>query len=248
MAITQTSTNRSHGTNGVATNNIARTQTLTAGAAVRVLVACDTAVDHVSLSDGTTTYTSKGTSTALTFYGVTLHQFIMENVTGGSTTVTATFKNSSNVTINSNMQWIMLQEITGQDTTSYIDAKQNYQPNPSSTSTDGITTTAATIGTQPNLLSAIIIGASSPTGHASFTFDTFGADFPVAGVGYSGNWATQYKRTTSATNQASTWTNGNSGDYILSALMVFAEYVAPASTGHLDRNPLVYNPLLGVLA
>ena len=216
MTIAVALLNRANGTFGVATTSIGITVTLTSGAAIRVLVATDSGISVSGVSDGTNTYTSRGSPTNHTFYGVKLSEYVAESVSGGSKTITASFSSS-------NMQWIMVRQITGQAASSYDGSAIAYQPNPSSTSTDGITTGNATIANQPNLIDGIVIGAGSSSVGTGFTFDTFGGDFPIAGSGYSANWATQYKRTTSTSAQAATWTNGNSADYILSSAMVFDE-------------------------
>ena len=223
MTIAVSTLGRNKGTFGVAATSVGYAATLTGGAALRVLLATDSGISPSSVTDGTNTYVNKG-SLNHTFYGVKLTQYIAENIAGGSLTVTGNFSSS-------NMQWIMVQQITGQAATCYDGQAMAYQPNPSSTSTDGITTGNITPANQPNLFAGFIVGAGGSSPGTGFNFDTFGGDFPIAGVGYSGNWATEYLRTTSTSAKACTWTNGNSGDYILTAAMVFDELVAGANLG-----------------
>jgi hypothetical protein len=223
MAIALVTTASSNGSFGSAASSITHAITPTSGRALRVLVAGDTSFTPTVTDNASTpnTYNAKGNVTH-TFYNQKVTEFLADNIIGGSITLTASYGGSSN------MQWILTQEISGQALSAFDSRSTNYQPSPSPTTTDGITTGNATIVSQPNLLLGLCMGAGGTSIGTGFNFDSFGGNFPIAGVGYTGAWVTEYLRTTSTTAKAATWTNGSSGDYALSMLMVLDELVATA--------------------
>lgn len=219
MAIALLSTARATGTSGTSTVSKGSV-VVPAGAAVYVVVACGSSQSVSGVSDGTNTYVAKGTPVTHSVSVIKYSQFLAENCTAGTYTITAT------ISANTDRPWIFVQVVTGQATTSYDTSKTAYQAATTSTSTDGITTGTATISNQPNLVLGLIIGAGSSSPGTGFSFDTFGSDAPIQGTGYSQNWATEYQRTTSTGAKAATWTNGGLSDNIATLMIALDEAVA----------------------
>lgn len=113
-------------------------------------------------------------------------------------------KNAANITANwggANPEYPWLGGC-GASGTSGFDNNQGQFQATTTGSTDNILTPTVTPAAQPGLAFGFHAGpgAMSPgtdgLGH-SYTFDTFGGDYPQAGVGYNTSWITQYLRFTS---------------------------------------------------
>ena len=129
----------------------------------------------------------------------------------------------------------------------------------------GVKTVAAEVGhtgqpqtTPGTAANAVTSGATTPSAYPALILGTGahsnGAAAPAAGSGFTSDgtgdaWYASYQyrlesqRITSG-SQAATFTAGNAADNFISLVVAFAELSAGTQ---LDRNPLVNNPLTGVL-
>jgi len=217
VAIALVQTVRATGTN--ATSTVSKSVTVTAGNTLLVFVQGGSGQTVTGVSGGGNTYNSQ-TSVTHTAYAMKVTSFVASNIAGGTYTVQATFN------ANTDYPWIMVVEFS---TAADADGSgAAYYGSPSSTSTDALATSAATNSVQPAMMFGLIFGAGSSSPGTGFSFDTFGSDMGIAGVGYSANWATQYKTLTTTTSVTAFWSNGNSGDSIGVIMQIIDQYVPPS--------------------
>lgn len=218
MSIALVQTVRNTGTNN--TSTVSKSVTFTTGNALLVIVGCGSSQSVSGVSDGTNTYTAKGTPISHTGQGMKYSKFVADNVTGGTKTITAT------ISANTAYPWIFVQEVSGQAASCWDSEGNAYFASASPTSTDGITTGNIARVAQPNLMLGLVIGAGGSSSGTGFSFGTYGSDAPSSGAGYVDSWATEYLRTTATGNKAITFSNGNSGDNVLVLGTVFSEFTS----------------------
>ena len=212
-----------HATGSASSSTVAIAAILTAGDPIAVIVVSPSGQSVTGISDGANTYTLLGTQSN-PHLGTTFTVYKCAPTAGGSKTITAAFSATTAY------PWI---GVMGATYSSGVDTfVTNYQASTGS-STDAITTGTALPSTQPGLIFGFVHGPGATSPGSGFSFDAFAND-GTNGTNFSVSWSTEYKRYTSASAIAATWTEGDSPAYVTSIAVLFKE--STAATAKSARN------------
>lgn len=239
MAIAAVAFSRQSGVHNA--TSVAITRTVTAGDPVGVIAVGNSGVGTPTISDngasGGNTYTAVA---SVVDTGRTMKAWLFKCLpTKSATQITADWGAA-----NPEYPWI---GVCGATDSSGVDVvKAAFQAGPTGGAPDDITTGTQAPSAQPGLAWSFFSGPGAMSPGSGQTFQTFGGDFPQAGVGYGTSWISEWRTYSSLSAIAGTASQGSVSN-ALSIMFMFTEGVA-ATNGRLDRNILLLNPLTGVLA